>query len=63
LAFQNKIIFNFVKFMAPKNGMTTDFFAHLSFVAVFESGIRDPGSGTRKNQDPGPGKNIPDPQH
>jgi hypothetical protein len=28
-----------------------------------ESGIRDPGSGMDKNQDPGSGINIPDPQH
>jgi hypothetical protein len=27
------------------------------------SGIRDPGSGRGKNQDPGSGINIPDPQH
>ena len=55
--------------------MTTNFFSPLSFVAVFGSGIRDPGSGIRdpgseirdpgwvKNQDPGSGINIPDPQH
>jgi hypothetical protein len=33
----------------------------LSFVAVFGSGFRDPG--WVKNQDPGSGINIPDPQH
>jgi hypothetical protein len=33
--------------------MTTNFFSPLSFVAVFGSGIRDPGSGMVKNQDPG----------
>jgi hypothetical protein len=27
------------------------------------SGIRDPGSGMGKNQDPESGINIPDPQH
>jgi hypothetical protein len=27
------------------------------------SGIRDPGSGMGKNQDPGSGINIPDPPH
>jgi hypothetical protein len=27
------------------------------------SGIRDPRSGMGKNQDPGSGINIPDPQH
>jgi hypothetical protein len=43
--------------------MTTNFFSLLSFVAVFGSGIRDPGSGMGKNQDPGSGINIPDPQH
>jgi hypothetical protein len=40
--------------------MTSNFFT-LSFVAVFGSGIRDPGSGMGKNQDPGSGINIPDP--
>ena len=45
--------------------MTTNFFSPLSFVTVFGSGIRDPspGSGMVKNQDPGSGINIPDPQH
>jgi hypothetical protein len=50
--------------------MTNNFFSPLSFVAVFGSGIRDPrseirdpGSGMGKNQDPGSGINIPDPQH
>ncbi len=43
--------------------MTSNFFSPLSFVAVFGSGIRDPGSGMGKNQDPGSGINIPDPQH
>jgi hypothetical protein len=32
-----------VKFMATKKGMTTNFFSPLSFIAVFGSGIRDPG--------------------
>jgi hypothetical protein len=32
--------------------MTTNFFLPLSFVAVFGSGIRDPGSGMGKNQEP-----------
>jgi hypothetical protein len=41
-AFINKIIFNFVKFVAAKKGLTTNFFSPLSFVAVFGSGIRDP---------------------
>ena len=49
---KNKIIFNFVKFVATKKGMTTNFFSPLSFFAVFGSWIRDPGSGMGKNQDP-----------
>jgi hypothetical protein len=60
---KSKIIFNFMKFVATKKGLTTNFFSPLSFVAVFGSGIRDPGSGMGKNQDPGSGINIPDPQH
>jgi hypothetical protein len=55
---KNKIIFNFVKFVATKKGLTTNFFSPFSFVAVFGS-----GSGMGKNQDPGSGINIPDPQH
>ena len=43
--------------------MTTNFFSPFSFVAVFGSGNRDPGSGMGKNQDPGSGIKIPDPQH
>jgi hypothetical protein len=43
--------------------MTTNFISPLSFVAVLGSGIRDPGSWMGKNQDPGSGINIPDPQH
>jgi hypothetical protein len=45
--------------------MTTNFF-HPSLLLLFlnpESGIRDPGSGMGKNQDPRSGINIPDPQH
>jgi hypothetical protein len=45
-----------VKFVATKKGMTIIYFPPLSFVAVF-------GSGMGKNQDPGSGINIPDPQH
>jgi hypothetical protein len=52
-----------LKFVATLKGMTTNFFSPLSFGAVFGSGIRDPGSGMGKNQDPGSGINIPDPQH
>jgi hypothetical protein len=48
--FKNKIILNFVKFVATKKGMKTNFFSPLSFVAVFGSGIRDPGYEIR---DPG----------
>jgi hypothetical protein len=32
-----------VKFVAPKKGMATNYFSPLSVVAVFGSGIRDPG--------------------
>jgi hypothetical protein len=60
---KNKIIFNFVKFYDYKKRFDNNFFSPLSFVAVFGSGIRDPGSGMGKNQDPGSGINIPDPQH
>jgi hypothetical protein len=53
--FKNKIIYNFVKFMAFKKGMTTIFF-HPSLLLLF----LDPGTGIR---DPGSGINISDPQH
>jgi hypothetical protein len=46
-ALKNKIIYNFVKFVATKKGLTT-IFSPLSFVAVL-----DPGSGMGENQDPG----------
>jgi hypothetical protein len=49
LAFQNKIIFSFVKFVATKKDMTTNFF-HPSLLLLF----LDPGSGMGK---------IPYPQH
>jgi hypothetical protein len=42
-----------VKFVATF--LTTNFVSPLSFVAVFGSGIGDPGSGMGKNQDPGSG--------
>jgi hypothetical protein len=42
--FKAKIIYNFVKIVATKKGMTTNFFSPLSFVAIFGSGIWDPGS-------------------
>jgi hypothetical protein len=60
---KNKIIFSFVKFVATKNGLAKKNFSPLSFVAVFGSGIRDPGFGMGRNRDPGSGINIPDPQH
>jgi hypothetical protein len=43
---KNKTIFNYVKFVAAKKGMTTNFSSPLSFAALF-------GSGMGKNQDPG----------
>jgi hypothetical protein len=49
--------------MATKKGMKTNFFSLLSIVAVFGSGIRDPGPRMGKNQDPGSGINIPDQQN
>jgi hypothetical protein len=58
---KNKIIFNFVKFVATKKGLSAIFFSPLSFLAVFGSGIGDPE--WVKNQDPRSGINIPDPQH
>jgi hypothetical protein len=63
--FKDKIpvMFNYVKFEATKKGMTTNFVSPLSFGAVFGFRIRDPGSGMGKNQDPGSGMNIQDPQH
>ncbi len=48
--FKNKIIYNFVKFVATKKGMTTNFF-HSSLLLGFW--IRDPGFGKGKNLDPG----------
>ncbi len=62
-----------MKFVATKKCLTKIFFSPLSFLPVFGSGIwdlgseirdpPDPGSGMGKNQDPGSGINIPDPQH
>jgi hypothetical protein len=37
--------------------MTINFFSPLSFIDVFGSGIRDPGSGMGKTKDPGSGIN------
>jgi hypothetical protein len=52
---KNKITLNFVKFLATKKRFENEFFSPLSFVAVFGSGIRDPGSGMGKIRirDPG----------
>jgi hypothetical protein len=61
--FKTKINYDFVKFMATKRGMTTNFFSPLSFVAVFGSGMGDAGSGIGKNQDSGSGINILDQRH
>ncbi len=59
-----------MKFVATKKCLKKKFSSPLSFLPVFGSGIRDPGSeirdpgsGMGKNQDPGSGINIPDPQH
>jgi hypothetical protein len=41
--FKNKIIYNFVQFVATKRGLTKKIFSPLSSVAVFGSEIRDPG--------------------
>ena len=60
--FKNKIIFNFVKFVATKKDMTKIFFTPL-ICCCFGSGIRDSGAGMGKNQDPGSGINIPGPPH
>ncbi len=44
--------------MSTKNGRTKIFFPTPLLVLLL-----DPGSGMDKNQDPGSGINIPDPQH
>ncbi len=53
--FKNKTIFNYVKFVATKKGMTTNFFSSLSFASVLDlgSGIRDPGWVKIRIRDPG----------
>jgi hypothetical protein len=56
--FKTKLIISFVKFVATKKGMKTNFL-HPSLLLLF----CDPGFGMDKNQDPGCGINIPDPQH
>jgi hypothetical protein len=57
--FNNKIIFNSVKFVATKK-IRQQIFSPSFFVALVGSGIRGD-----KNQDPDPGTgiNIPDPKH
>jgi hypothetical protein len=68
---KRNIFFKFVTFVATKEDMTTPNFFHPSLLLLFldpGSEIRDPKSGIRdpgwvKNQDPGSGINIPDPQH
>ncbi len=47
-----------MKFVATKKGIRTNL-VHPSLLFLF----LDPGSGMGKNQDPGSGINIPDPQH
>jgi len=51
--FKNKIIFNFVKLMATKKGMSNHYFSPLSFVVVFGYEIRDPGWVKIRIRDPG----------
>jgi hypothetical protein len=57
--FKKKIILNFVKFVATRKDMATNYFSSLSFVAVFGSGIRVLGSGMVNNQDPEIRDNYP----
>ncbi len=52
-------MFSYVKFVATKKSMTTNFFHPPSLLLLF----LDPGSGMGKHQDPRSGINIPDPQH
>jgi hypothetical protein len=52
-------MFNFVKFVTTEKSMLSKKYFHLSLLVLF----LDPGSGMGKNQDPGSGINIPDPQH
>jgi len=39
--FKTKKMYNYVKFVATKKGMTSNFFSPTSLVVVFGSGIRD----------------------
>jgi hypothetical protein len=59
--FKNKIIYNYMIFVATKKDMGTNFL-RLSFVAVFGTGNRDPRSGIRKKNHSGfRVKKAPDP--
>jgi hypothetical protein len=49
--------------MAPKKRYDNKFFFTPLFIAVFGSGIRDPGSGIWDGYKSGSEINIPDPQH
>ncbi len=61
---KTKIMCIFVKFVAPLKIMTNFFFTPLLCLFLDPgSVIQDLGSGMGKNQDPGSGINIPDPQH
>ena len=60
--FKNKIIFNIVKFVATKKGMTTIFFTPL-FCWGFWIRIRDSGSRMGKKSGSEIRDSIPDPQH
>jgi hypothetical protein len=60
--FKNNLIYNFVKFVATKKGMKIYFFYPSLLLRFLDPGsdIRDPE--WVKNQDPGSGVKIPDPQ-
>jgi hypothetical protein len=55
--FENKKIFKVCDIFGHKKGRTTNFFLLLILLPLL-----DPGFGMEKNQDPGSGINIPDPQ-
>ncbi len=60
--FKDKIILNFV---VTKKGWTTNFYFTPLLLLFLDRGpgIRIPGSGMYRNQDPGSGIDIPDPHH
>jgi hypothetical protein len=62
---KNKIIAIFVKSVATKKGKRNFPPPPRPHLLLLDPGfeIRDPGSWMDKNQDPGSGLNIPDPQH